>query len=52
MKITVFLRNDHEGLIALFNKFKKPSGPRTSKSTTDLLDEILREVRIHVQTER
>ena len=52
MKITVFLRNDHEGLIALFNKFKKPSGPRTSKSTTDLLDEILREVRIHMQTER
>ena len=52
MKITVFLRNDHDVLKGLFDQFKKASGPRTSKGSIDLLDEILRETRIHVQTER
>jgi Hemerythrin HHE cation binding domain len=52
MKITVFLRNDHEVLKSLFSRYKTPSGPRTSKGSVDLVDEILREVRIHVQMER
>jgi hemerythrin-like domain-containing protein len=52
MKITVFLRNDHEVLKSLFHRYKTPSGPRTSKGSVELVDEILREVRIHVQMER
>ena len=52
MKITVFLRNDHEVLKGLFSRYKAPSGSRTSKGAVDLLDEILREIRIHVQMER
>ena len=52
MKITVFLRNDHDVLKGLFDRFKKASGPRASKGAMDLIDEILRETRIHVQTER
>ena len=52
MKVTVLLRNDHEALKTLFNKFGKPASVRASSGTKDLLDEILRQTRIHVQMER
>src|SRR5262245_9767288 len=52
MKITVFLRNDHEVLKGLFSRYKTASGPRASKGAIELVDDILREIRIHVQMER
>jgi|SwirhirootsSR3_FD_contig_91_1457272_length_1342_multi_7_in_0_out_0_2 hypothetical protein len=51
MKVTVLLRNDHEGLTGLLNKYKKSLSNR-SNGKKDLVDEIIREVRIHAQTER
>ena len=52
MKVTVLLRNDHEALMALFNKFRKPSNGRASNGKKDLFDEIEREIRIHSQMKR
>ena len=51
MKVTVLLRNDHEGLMGLVNKYKKSLSSR-SNGKKDVVDEIVREVRIHAQTER
>jgi hemerythrin len=50
MKVTVFLRNDHEGLMGLLNKYKSSSTRSNGKK--DLVDEVIREVRVHTQTER
>jgi iron-sulfur cluster repair protein YtfE (RIC family) len=52
MKITVLLRNDHEMLAALFNKFKKPSSARSPNGKKDLFNEIRRELQIHSQMEQ
>src|SRR5215467_10036956 len=43
MKITVLLRNEHEALKALFNKFRKP-GARKPDGSRDLFNEIRREI--------
>jgi hemerythrin superfamily protein len=50
MKVTVLLRNDHEALTALFNKFKK-SGPR-QEGKKALFDEMRKEILIHSQMEK
>ena len=50
MKVTVLLRNDHETVKSLFNKFKKP-GPRAQNGKKELFDEIRRELLIHSQME-
>lgn len=50
MKVTVLLRNDHDALKGLFNKFKKP-GTRNQNGRKDLIDEIRREIAIHSQME-
>ena len=53
MKVTVVLRNDHEGLKALFNKFKKPStSARPNGGKQELFSEIRREILIHSQMEQ
>ena len=49
MKITVLLRNEHEALKALFDKFRKPG--RKQGGTRDLFNEIRREILIHSQME-
>jgi len=49
MKVTVLLRNDHEILKGLFNKFKKPSARNNGKK--ELFNEIYREILIHSQME-
>jgi hemerythrin superfamily protein len=49
MKVTVFLRNDHEILRGLFNKYKKPSVRNHGKK--ELFNEIRREILIHSQME-
>ena len=51
MKVTVLLRNDHEGLTSLLNKYKKSASNR-SNGKKELVDEIIRELRVHAQTER
>jgi len=50
MKVTVLLRNDHEALKSLFNKFKKPS-VRSHNGRKELFDEIRREILVHSQME-
>ena len=52
MKVTVLLRNDHEALKALFDKFKKPSASRNQNGKKDLFNEIQRELLIHSQMEQ
>lgn len=52
MKVTVLLKNDHEALMALFDKFKKASGARNQNGKKDLLTAIQRELSIHAQMER
>jgi Hemerythrin HHE cation binding domain len=49
MKVTVFLRTDHEVLRGLFDKYKKPSGRNLGKK--ELFNEIRREILIHSQIE-
>jgi len=44
MKVTVLLRNDHETLKALFNKFNKFSSGKSQNGKKDLLNEIRREI--------
>jgi hemerythrin superfamily protein len=50
MKVTVLLRNDHEAVKAMFNRFNKPSGARTQNGK-NLFEEIRREILIHSQME-
>jgi len=52
MKVTVLLRNDHETLKALFNKFNKFSSGKNQNGKKDLLNEIRREIQVHSQMER
>jgi len=49
MKVTVFLRNDHDTLKSLFERFKNPSGSRTPNGKKDLFNDIQREVLLHYQ---
>src|SRR6267378_2448057 len=50
MKVTVFLRNEHENLKSLFNKYKKP-GPRNPNGRKALFNDIRREILVHSQME-
>src|SRR5256885_7387176 len=50
MKVTVFLRNDHEALKSLFDRFKKPA-TRQSNGKKELFSEIRREIMLHSQIE-
>src|SRR5262249_49543475 len=52
MKVTVLLRNDHEGLAALFDQFNKPGAARGQNGKRELFDEIRRELLIHSQMEQ
>jgi iron-sulfur cluster repair protein YtfE (RIC family) len=52
MKVTVLLRNDHEVLKALFNKFNKSSSGKNQNGKKDLFNEIRREIQVHAQMER
>jgi iron-sulfur cluster repair protein YtfE (RIC family) len=49
MKVTVLLRNDHEAVKALFDKFTKP---RAQNGKKELFNEIRRELLIHSQMEQ
>jgi hemerythrin superfamily protein len=51
MKVTVFIRNDHDVLKALFDKFRNPSGMRAQNGKKDLFNQIRRELLIHSQVE-
>jgi iron-sulfur cluster repair protein YtfE (RIC family) len=51
MKVTVLLRNDHDALKDMFNKFKK-SGPRNQEGKKALFDEMRKEILIHSQMEK
>jgi len=51
MKDTVLLKNDHEGVKALFNKFDKPNS-RGQNGKKELFNEIRRELLIHSQMEQ
>src|SRR5262245_39962312 len=51
MKVTVVLRNDHEGLKTMFDQFKKPSSARAN-GKKELFDEIRRELLIHSRMEQ
>ncbi len=51
MEIPILLRNDHEALKALFNKFKKPSANRAQNGRKELFNEIRREILMHSQME-
>ena len=51
MKVTVLLRNDHETVKSLFDKFKKPNGGRTANGKKDIFHDIQREILIHSQME-
>jgi hemerythrin-like domain-containing protein len=50
MKVTVLLRNEHEMLKDLFNRFKKANG-RTPNGKQGLFEEIRREILLHSQME-
>ena len=50
MKVTVFLRNEHESLKSLFNKYKKPS-TRNGNGKKELFNDIRREILLHSQME-
>lgn len=52
MKVTVLLRNDHEGVKALFDKFNKPANSRGQNGKKELFSEIRRELLIHSQMEQ
>jgi hemerythrin superfamily protein len=51
MKVTVLLRNDHDIVKALFNKFKKLSGARPQNGKKELFNEMRKEILIHSQME-
>jgi hemerythrin-like domain-containing protein len=50
MKVTVFLRNEHENLKSLFNKYKKPN-VRNGNGKKELFNDIRREILLHSQME-
>src|SRR5213082_2281786 len=50
MKVTVFVRNDHEALKSLFGRFNKP-GIRQPNGRKELFNEIRREILMHSQIE-
>ena len=50
MKVTVFLRNEHENLKSLFDKYKKPA-TRNTNGKKELFNDIRREVLVHSQME-
>jgi iron-sulfur cluster repair protein YtfE (RIC family) len=50
MKVTVFLRNEHENLKSLFNKYNKPS-TRDGNGKKELFNDIRREILLHSQME-
>jgi len=50
MKVTVLLRNEHEMLKDLFNRFKKDNG-RNPNGKPGLFEEIRREILLHSQME-
>lgn len=51
MKVTVLLRNDHETVKSLFEKYKKPGNGRIQNGKRDVFNEIRREILIHSQME-
>src|SRR5436309_12686299 len=51
MKVTVVLRNEHENVKSLFNKYKKPD-TRSTNGKKELFDDIRRELMVHSQIER
>ena len=51
MKVTVVLRNEHENVKSLFNKYKKPD-TRSTNGKKELFDDIRREIMVHAQIER
>ncbi len=51
MKVTVVLRNEHENVKSLFNKYKKPD-TRSTNGKKELFDDIRREIMVHSQIER
>ena len=50
MKVTVLLRNDHEALKGLFNKYKKQA-TRHNSGNKEIFNDIRREILIHSQME-
>ena len=50
MKVTVLLRNEHENLKSLFNKYKKPDA-RNANGKKELFNDIRREIMVHSQME-
>ncbi len=50
MKVTVFLRNEHENLKSLFNRYKTPS-TRNSNGKKELFNDIRTEILVHSQME-
>ena len=50
MKVTVYLRNEHENLKSLFNNYKKPS-TRNANGKKELFNDIQREIMVHSQVE-
>src|SRR5205809_3561008 len=50
MKVTVYLRNEHENLKSLFNKYKKPN-VRNGNGKKELFNDIRREILLHSQME-
>ena len=50
MKVTVFLRNEHENLKSLFNNYKK-SGARNGNGKKEMFNDIRREILLHSQME-
>src|SRR5262245_40239807 len=51
MKVTVLIRNDHDAIKALFEKYQKASESRTQNGKKDLFNQIRRELLIHTQVE-
>src|SRR5712691_1672555 len=50
MKVTVLIRNEHENLKSMFNKYKKP-GTRNGSGKRELFNDIRREIMVHSQME-
>jgi iron-sulfur cluster repair protein YtfE (RIC family) len=50
MKVTVYLRNEHENLKSLFDKYKRPNA-RNGNGKKELFNDIQREILLHSQME-
>jgi hypothetical protein len=50
MKVTVLIRNEHENLKSMFNRYRKP-GIRNGSARRELFNEIRREIMVHSQME-